>query len=118
MTEDALGRLREFEEELGVDVAIELIELFLEDAPAQLETMGAALGGGDANTLKRAAHSLKGSCSNLGLNTLSSCAAALEQHAGARGCDGAQPLLDAVVSKHDSLQPGLKALRESLRAKL
>lgn len=118
MSDDALSRLRELEDELGADVAIELIELFLEDAPSQLEAMARALEGGDTETLKRAAHSLKGSCSNLGLEALSRSAAALEQHTGAQGCEGAEPLLASVKTEHGRLQPGLEALRESLRAKL
>jgi HPt (histidine-containing phosphotransfer) domain-containing protein len=118
MSDDGLSRLRELEEELGADVAIELIDLFLEDAPGQVESMRAALAGADADTLKRAAHSLKGSCSNLGLEALAGHAAVLEQHVGAQGCDNVSPLLDAIAAEHGNLQAGLEALRETLRAKL
>ena len=118
MTDTELARLKELEEELGADVAIELVELFLEDAPKQVETMRAGLEGGDAEGLKRAAHSLKGSCSNLGLKALAGNAAALEQHVAKQGIEGATPLLDAVGVEQKRLHGALETLAAELRAKI
>ncbi|MCK5795942.1 MAG: Hpt domain-containing protein [Deltaproteobacteria bacterium] len=117
MGDDELLRLRELEIELGADVILELVDLFLEDGDKQIIALGAALKAADGETLRRDAHSLKGSSSNLGFKTLSGCAAALERHARAEGCLGASPHLDALLREHEGLRPRLVALREALDAK-
>lgn len=113
-----LARLRELEDELGGDVIVELVELFLEDAPLQVATMRQALSGADGERLKRAAHSLKGSCSNLGLERLAGAAAKLEQHAAAEGCGESAPLIESVASELERLQAPLAKLRDQLSAEL
>lgn len=49
------------------DLIVELIDLYLDDAPHQLEIIKTAIAESDAITLKRTAHGLKGSSSNLGV---------------------------------------------------
>jgi histidine phosphotransfer protein HptB len=60
---------------------VELIELFLKDAQPKLDRMKSALERKDFTTLALAAHSLKGSASNLGARRLSELCATLEKWA-------------------------------------
>jgi len=65
-----LAVLTEFEEvrqEGEPDLVVELIDLYLQDAPRQLKTITAALETTDKISLKRAAHTLKGSSASLGI---------------------------------------------------
>jgi CheY-like chemotaxis protein len=57
---------------------------FLNDTPRQLELLARAIGGGDTETARRAAHSIKGSAANVGGRQLRELAWKLEQlgHAG------------------------------------
>ncbi len=57
----------------------ELIELFLEDVPSQLKTLREAEGRDDAKGVERAAHTLKGSCANLGVVRMAAICAELEE---------------------------------------
>ncbi len=56
----------------------EIIGIFLEDTPARIAELRVAMAGGDASTFSRAAHSIKGSSSNLGAARLRSLAERLE----------------------------------------
>ena len=47
-----------------------LIETYLNDSEDRLSAMQKALASGDGEALRRAAHSFKGSCSNIGAQTL------------------------------------------------
>ena len=83
---DALDRvildgLRELREPGQPDPLAELIELFLKDARPRLDTMQAAAEAGEWSRLAAAAHTLKGSASNLGARRLSTLCAALEKQA-------------------------------------
>ena len=65
-----ISRLRELANELGRDTIAEIIELFLGDTSVQISAMKIAIDCNDAISFRRAAHSLRGSCGNLGLNSL------------------------------------------------
>jgi HPt (histidine-containing phosphotransfer) domain-containing protein len=49
------------------DLVVELIDLYLGDAPQWVDAMRTAAAGNDARVLKRAAHTLKGSSGSLGI---------------------------------------------------
>jgi signal transduction histidine kinase/CheY-like chemotaxis protein len=69
----------------GMDgLLAELIGLFSEDAPLNLERIRAALSGGDAAELARVAHALKGSAATLGARAMAATCLELETggHAG------------------------------------
>lgn len=80
-----LAMLMCFEEVQGEDepdLIVELIDLYLDDAPRQLAVMRQAIETAEEQTLKRAAHSLKGSSSNLGVRRVAALCLELEQAAG------------------------------------
>jgi HPt (histidine-containing phosphotransfer) domain-containing protein len=49
------------------ELLLDLINMFLEDAPTKLEAMNEGLANGDLEQVAHAAHSLKGSAGNLGI---------------------------------------------------
>lgn len=61
------------------DLIVELIDLYLDDAPRQMALMQKAVAETDEKTLKRGAHSLKGSNANLGIRRMAALCAELER---------------------------------------
>ena len=76
--------MRELREPGQPDPLAELIELFLRDARPRLDTMQATAAAGEWPRLAAAAHTLKGSASNLGARRLATLCAALEKQAHAK----------------------------------
>ena len=68
---------------LGGDEEVfdEIVQIYLEDLPGLLESMATSLQSGDTVTLRRNAHSLKGSSGTVGATHLQAAAFALEQAA-------------------------------------
>ena len=62
----------------GDDFIGELIDTFLEDAPGMIEEMKSALEGNDADTFRRAAHSMKSNAATFGADDLAALAKELE----------------------------------------
>jgi CheY-like chemotaxis protein/HPt (histidine-containing phosphotransfer) domain-containing protein len=62
----AMSGLRELEGETGEAILGKLIDVFLDNTPKVLEQARAAVGRKSGPLLERAAHTLKGSCSNFG----------------------------------------------------
>jgi HPt (histidine-containing phosphotransfer) domain-containing protein len=75
---------RQLAEEIGPDGVAELLESYLADTPNRLAEIGRFLESPDQTSLKRAAHSLKGSSSIFGLSEMESIANRLE-HSFATG---------------------------------
>ena len=78
------------------EVFVEVIKIFLEDAPLLLTGMDEALAAGDAKTLRRLAHSMKGSSGTAGAEALQQASQALEQAAAAGDLAAAAPLVPPV----------------------
>jgi HPt (histidine-containing phosphotransfer) domain-containing protein len=78
-----IAGLRELREPNQPDPLRELIELFLRDARPRIRKMEMALAKPDPPVLASAAHTLKGSASNLGARQLANLCASLERQAKA-----------------------------------
>jgi HPt (histidine-containing phosphotransfer) domain-containing protein len=76
-----------------VDLLKEIAALFLDEYPRALDDMHNALAAGDAHTLERSAHGLKGSVANFGARTAVDAAFQLEQLGRAHKLDQAPPAL-------------------------
>src|SRR5690606_26109386 len=63
----------------------EILTIFIDDTPQRIAELRAALSGGDAISFVRAAHSIKGSSSNVGAAELRALAERLEHHARLQG---------------------------------
>lgn len=74
----------------------EIAGIFMEDTPQRLAELEKSLQAGDAATFTRAAHSIKGSSSNLGAVALRAAAEKLEHHARTHGLAGADTMISAV----------------------
>jgi HPt (histidine-containing phosphotransfer) domain-containing protein len=103
--------LRELRESVGDDPEFlaELIDEFLQDAPAQLESLREAATSGDATRARRAAHTLKGNSRTFGAGQLASLCQEAEASAGLGD-------LDAVLSRVDAIDHELGRVRAELVA--
>jgi two-component system sensor histidine kinase/response regulator len=103
-----LEGLRELQEEGEPDILKELIELFLEDVPQQLKALRAAGERDDAQSVEQTAHTLKGSCANLGAVKMAAICAELEEI----GRSGDLPPAPALISRLEAELGRVRALLE------
>lgn len=78
---EAIARLRELGEPGGPDLASEFIDLYLADGEALLGKIHESCTAGDAQLLKRQAHTLRGSSRNMGAETVAEIAREIEINA-------------------------------------
>jgi HPt (histidine-containing phosphotransfer) domain-containing protein len=71
----------------------EIVGIFLEDTPQRIAELDQSLAGNDPLRFTRAAHSVKGSSSNLGAMALRAVAERLEQQSKQSGLTGLEPIL-------------------------
>jgi len=69
---------RTLEEAAGAEFVGELVDTFLEEAPAMIGGLQAAMAGGDAEAFRRIAHSLKSNANTFGAQALGLLARELE----------------------------------------
>jgi PAS domain S-box-containing protein len=108
-----LATLRDLSEPGQPDPVVELIDLFLEDAPDRLRAMQSSVQARDREALKIAAHSLKGSAKNLGAKPLARICAELEKQALATDWDGAAQTLQAIEAEFAKLRAVLDAEKQA-----
>jgi HPt (histidine-containing phosphotransfer) domain-containing protein len=94
------------EEDFGL-----LLETFLSDTVDRLESLATAISATDITALREAAHSLKGSCGNIGAVRLSSMAGNLEQQTISIDWGLAQTLLAEMQREYSQL---LKLIQQEL----
>ncbi len=90
---------------------LELIDLFLDDAPRCLEEMNRGLAEGDVKVLERAAHTLKSSSANLGARTLSTLCLRMEESARTNQLDSLPALLRESQQHWPRVVAALRAAR-------
>jgi len=108
------GALDVLLETVGDDLGFlgELIDVFFEDSPEQLAAAQEALAAGDAEALRRTAHSLKSNSKNFGAITLAETCKELEDLANSDTLDGAAELIDQVAAEYDKAEAALKAIQK------
>jgi HPt (histidine-containing phosphotransfer) domain-containing protein len=94
-----------------VDLLKEVVELFLDDYPAALESIKGAVAGQDAPSLEHHAHSLKGSVSTFGANRAFEAAFALEKKGRSGDLTGAQECVLQLEQALEALHPDLVSLQ-------
>ena len=94
----ALDRIRAIQRPDRPDLALRVLQLYLERSPAQLQAIVDAAS--DASRLARAAHDLKGGSGNLGLLQITELLARIEQLAKRGELDDTTPLLSELPAIH------------------
>ena len=88
----------------------EIAGIFLEDTPNRIAELDQSLAAGDVAKFTRAAHSIKGSSSNLGATALQAVCEDLERRARAEGLAAVSDLVAQVKAEFAGTQVALKTL--------
>ena len=88
----------------------EIAAIFLEDTPMRLAKLDQSFSAGDVPKFTRAAHSIKGSSSNLGAVALRAAAEKLEAHARTQGIGNLGTLVSDVKAEFSRAQIELNSL--------
>jgi CheY-like chemotaxis protein len=103
--DEALGRIGGDE-----DLLRDLCHIFLDESPKLLKTIQDAVAAGDAESVMRAAHSLKGEASYLGAAATTTAARQLEEMGHNHDLSRAGPLLTSLERAIKNLQAELRQL--------
>lgn|SRR5687768_16397767 len=103
---DTLNTLKQVMED---DFAL-LIDTFVQDSNDRIQTLQNVIKGTEADLIRRAAHSFKGSSSNIGAPHLASLCSALEKKALANNLDGLAEDLHAIEQEFVRVEVLLRSL--------
>jgi two-component system sensor histidine kinase/response regulator len=95
------ARLNELQSELKPERFQQLVNLFLQQIPQQLDELHEALAARDANTLVQASHKLKGSSATLGASRMAALCSDMQHHAEQHNVDAIVPLMEEL--EHDAV---------------
>jgi len=102
-------------DDLGdVDVVCQILDAFLEMVPQYRATAKDSLDSGDANAVRRCAHTLKPTAAMLGAEELATACADLE-HGASEGSGDLSPLVESFDRRCGDAQADLAVLARSLR---
>lgn len=104
-----LAELRNLQAEGEPDLVNELFEMFRAQFPALMADMRAAVAQRDAEQLKRLAHKVKGSSSNLGAQHLATLSDELEKQAERGTIDGVEAQLAQLAQEFDRVWQAFEA---------
>ncbi len=105
---NAIESFRVLDDLTGDDLLVKLINLFLDNTPKVLGEARAALAANATPQLARAAHTLKGSCSNFGAERMRTACQRLEELANRGVLEGAEELLAAVEKEYSYVRVALE----------
>lgn len=100
----AIANLRALTPDDNDEFLREIVGIYLDDTPQRIAELDRSLASGDVETFVRAAHSIKGSSSNVGASALRAVAEKLEHSARAAGLGSVQDLLAAVKAEYARVQ--------------
>jgi HPt (histidine-containing phosphotransfer) domain-containing protein len=86
----------------------ELIEQFVTDSPALVATARKGIEAGDADEVRRAAHTLKSNAATFGANELADRSSRLEAAAKAEALDDAPERIDAIAEELERVHAALR----------
>lgn len=92
----AIANLRELNPGDNDEFLREIIAIYLEDTPARIAELEQSLAAGDTPKFTRAAHSIKGSSSNLGAMSVRAIAETLEHQSHKQGLADVSGLIDTL----------------------
>jgi HPt (histidine-containing phosphotransfer) domain-containing protein len=108
------GAFDGFMESIGgdADFLAEMLETYFDDSPRQLAAIEATLAAGDAEGLRRAAHSLKSNSATFGALAFSAQAKEIEILAKAGDLQGAAPKAAALAAEYTRVEQALRGLQD------
>jgi CheY-like chemotaxis protein/HPt (histidine-containing phosphotransfer) domain-containing protein len=86
----------------------ELVELFVDEAPSRLMALRNAVEDEDAGTVEQTAHTLKGSCSNMGAWRMANLCAELQELGSSGELTATSELLDQLQAEFDRVRATLE----------
>ncbi len=107
---EAIANLRALSPDDSDAFLKEILGIYLEDTPARIAELRASRDRSDVVSFMRAAHSVKGSSSNVGAGELRAAAEKLELHAKERGIAGSEALLAEVEAAFVRVEVELRKL--------
>jgi two-component system, sensor histidine kinase and response regulator len=102
---DVIGSLRELG---GSEMLSELTQLFFEDTRSSMATLRKALEEGDAQSVERVAHNLKGSCDNMGATRMAAICAELQDVGTSANLSRGPELLEHLKAEFERVRPALE----------
>jgi CheY-like chemotaxis protein/HPt (histidine-containing phosphotransfer) domain-containing protein len=105
------GALKNLRDLGGDEFLSEVIDAFLADAPELVATLRRSLDDGNAEELRRGAHTLKSNGATLGAEGFAELCRTLEQRAKAGELEGASELVERIEEEYRPLEEALSALR-------
>jgi HPt (histidine-containing phosphotransfer) domain-containing protein len=107
------SRLQELEQETDFEFVIELIDIYINEAPKQIQAIAAALTARTFPALMITAHTLKGSSLNLGARQLGALCLKLEElgRAGKAIPEGTN--ISEIESEYENVKKTLLAFKQS-----
>ena len=108
----ALADLRSLQDEDDPDVLGEMVTMYLHSAPERLTAMREALTQGDAKTLERIAHSLKGSSGIFGAHRMIELCERVERQGHTGAVDGADRLVEQLSVEFERVRLELELIRD------
>ena len=103
---DVLAGLRELGD---AELLAELVELFVDDTPSRILALGDALEKDDAEAVERVAHTLKGSCGNMGAWRMAEICENLQEMGGSGDLSGASELVEQLEAEFGRARQALEA---------
>jgi len=100
-------------ETTGADFVAELVDTFLEEAPAMLGELRSAFAAGDADRFRRAAHSLKSNGNTFGALALGAQARELELGGIAKAAEDGGKRLEALAQEYARVAAALGEMRHA-----
>jgi signal transduction histidine kinase/CheY-like chemotaxis protein len=109
----ALENIRALSQQGGDALVQKVIAAYVGDAPQHLRTLRQAVGGQDADTVRRVAHSLKSASANVGAETLARLCKDLELMGRNASVGGAVTLLTDMEEEFQAVRQSLNAMLEN-----
>lgn len=102
--------------EMGDDDSFvaEVIDLFLRDAPSQLESLRSGVESGNTSSVRSTAHALKSACGNVGATLMARSADALEKLARAESLEGAATMVETLREQYERTRVELERAKSGL----
>lgn len=106
----AIENLRALNPDDNDEFLREIAGIYLEDTPLRIAELEASLAAGDVQKFTRAAHSIKGSSSNLGANDVRTTAEKLEHQSRSEGLSDVVTLLQTLKADYARAEAELNKL--------